>query len=79
MIDNFFSKFRVEITMGMIVLLLVVEVEEVVVWVLLGVSLGAVVDLEVAVVLVVHPEDHIKKIIRYKYMFTNINGCLTNI
>lgn len=63
--DNVFFDSRVETTMDMIVLLPVVEVEEVVVWVLPGVSIGAVVDLEVAVVvLVVHPEDHIKMKIR---------------
>jgi len=54
--------FRVEITMDMIVHLLV-EVE-VVEWVLPGVSLDEVVDLEGAVVQEVHPEDHIKMIIR---------------
>lgn len=48
--------------MDMIVLLLVEA--EVVVWVLPGVSLDEVVDLEVAVVLVVHPEDLIRMIIR---------------
>lgn len=37
---------------------------EVVVWALPGVSLDAAVDLEVPVVMVVHPEDHIQMITR---------------
>lgn len=56
------SVFREEITMDMTVRLLV-EVE-VVVWVLPGVSSDVAVDLEVAVVLEVHPEDPIKMKIR---------------